>query len=127
MAINKQHLVARLAPQLGGQRAATRALEAVLDTIVRAVVAGDAVTITGFGRFEAADRAARTGRNPQTGEFVQVPAHRAPAFRPGERFKDLVAERRALPGEGNSIRKDPKGTYTGPANAQSGPDAPAAA
>ncbi|WP_327074467.1 HU family DNA-binding protein [Kitasatospora purpeofusca] len=127
MAVNKQQLINRLAPQLGGRRAAALALDAVLDTIVRAVVAGDTVSVTGFGRFEASDRATRLARNPQTGERVQVPAYRAPAFRAGERFKDLVAQRRELPSTGNSIRKDPKGTYVSAPEKRDGSDAQVAA
>ncbi|MFJ1706814.1 HU family DNA-binding protein [Kitasatospora sp. NPDC088346] len=113
MKVNKNTLIERLAPQLGGRRAATAAVEAVLDTIVRAVVAGDTVSVTGFGAFEPVEHASRLARNPQTGEKVKVPARRVPRFRPHERFKDLADSRRALPMAGSSIRKDPKGTHAG--------------
>jgi DNA-binding protein HU-beta len=66
---------------------------AVLDTIMEAVAAGDKVTLVGFGSFEARERAAREGRNPQTGETLQIPATTVPAFSAGKQFKDLVADK----------------------------------
>ncbi|WP_406205384.1 HU family DNA-binding protein [Kitasatospora sp. NBC_01560] len=113
MNVNRQKLIDRLAPQLGGRRAAAAAaLEAVLDTIVRAVVDGDTVSVTGFGSFEPAHRASRPARNPQNGARVTIPARTVPRFRPHERFKDLAAGLRELPEGVSSIRKDPKGTHT---------------
>lgn len=67
-----------------------KALESVLDEITQAVKKGDKVALTGFGNFELRERAARTGRNPQTGEEMQVPASKSPAFKPGKAFKDAV-------------------------------------
>jgi DNA-binding protein HU-beta len=66
---------------------------AVLDTIMEAVAAGDKVTLVGFGSFEARERAAREGRNPQTGKALQIPATTVPAFSAGKQFKDLVADK----------------------------------
>ena len=66
------------------------ALDALLDTITDALKAGERVALTGFGTFEVRDRAARTARNPQTGEEIQVPASKAPAFKAGKALKDAV-------------------------------------
>src|SRR5581483_4023815 len=65
--------------------------DAVLDTITRAVAKGERVAITGFGVFEKVDRAARTGRNPRTGETVKVKKTSVPKFRPGTQFKGVVS------------------------------------
>ena len=67
-----------------------RAVEAVLGTITEALKSGDAVTLSGFGSFVAKVRAARTGRNPRTGEPVAIPASRAPAFKAGKALKDAL-------------------------------------
>jgi DNA-binding protein HU-beta len=66
---------------------------AVLDTIMEAVAAGDKVTLVGFGSFESRERAAREGRNPQTGKTLQIPATTVPAFSAGKQFKDMVADK----------------------------------
>ncbi|MGI8575203.1 MAG: HU family DNA-binding protein [Egibacteraceae bacterium] len=66
------------------------ALDAVLDSITDAVSRGDKVTLTGFGTFERRERSARTGRNPQTGEEMQISASKAPAFKAGKAFKEAV-------------------------------------
>src|SRR4051812_21341146 len=71
--VNKADLVKELEKRLGSRRAANDALEAVLDTIVREVVRGGKVSITGFGTFDRVERAARTGRNPHTGTSVRIP------------------------------------------------------
>ncbi|MFJ4189403.1 HU family DNA-binding protein [Kitasatospora sp. NPDC089509] len=111
MTVNKRVLIDRLAPALGGRRPAARAVEAVLDAIVRAVVEGERVSVTGFGTFQAVEVASRTARNPQTGARVTVVACRIPRFRAHERFRDFADGRRELPQEGSATRKDPKGTY----------------
>ncbi|AXI79583.1 HU family DNA-binding protein [Peterkaempfera bronchialis] len=110
--MNKAQLVEAVAEQLGGRRAAAEAVDAVLDTIVRAVVAGDRVSVTGFGTFEKVDRSARFARNPQTGEKVRVKKTSVPRFRPGQGFKDLVSGSKKLPKEGPSVKKAPKGSLT---------------
>jgi len=66
-------------------------LEAIVETIQNVVVAGERVTLSGFGVFERADRAPRVGRNPANGSAVQIAARSVPAFRPGTEFKELVA------------------------------------
>jgi DNA-binding protein HU-beta len=69
---------------------AERALDAVIDTITKAVASGDKVTIVGFGTFEPRERSARTGRNPQTGEEIQIAASTVPGFKAGAAFKQAV-------------------------------------
>ena len=61
-----------------------------MDEVKTAVAAGDIVQLVGFGTFEARERAARTARNPQTGAALQIPAKKAPAFKPGKAFKEIV-------------------------------------
>ncbi|MER5867950.1 HU family DNA-binding protein [Kitasatospora sp. NPDC002040] len=110
--MNKAQLVEAVAEQLGGRKAAAEAVDAVLDTMVRAVVAGDRVSVTGFGTFEKVDRSARFARNPQTGEKVKVKKTAVPRFRPGQGFKDLVSGSKKLPKDGPSVKKAPKGSLT---------------
>jgi DNA-binding protein HU-beta len=89
--MNKSELVEAVASSTGESKAhAEKAVNAVLDSIVTAVAAGDKVQITGFGTFEPRDRAARTARNPQTGAEIQVKATTVPAFKAGKGFKDAV-------------------------------------
>lgn len=106
--MNKAQLVEAIKGKVGGRRDAADAVDAVLDAIVRAVVAGDTVSLTGFGAIEPRHRPGRVARNPQTGEQVYVPPACVPHFRAGVRFKDLVAGRKLLPASGNSIQKAPK-------------------
>jgi DNA-binding protein HU-beta len=89
--VNKAELIDALSARLGDKRAATQALDAVLAEIQTAVTKGDKVAITGFGVFEKKVRAARTARNPRTGEAVKVKKTSVPAFRPGAGFRELVA------------------------------------
>ncbi|MFE2873990.1 HU family DNA-binding protein [Embleya sp. NPDC059259] len=95
--MNKAQLVEAVADRLGGRKAAAEAVDAVLDTIVRAVTAGDRVSITGFGSFEKVDRPARYARNPQTGERVRVKKTSVPRFRAGQGFKDYTSGTKKLP------------------------------
>lgn len=91
--MNKADLIAELATRLdGNQRTATAAVENMLDIIVRSVAAGESITIMGFGTFERRERATRTARNPHTGETIKVPATLAPAFRPGNYFREIVRD-----------------------------------
>jgi DNA-binding protein HU-beta len=69
---------------------ATKAVDAVFDTILDALKDGDKVQLIGFGNFEVRERAARKGRNPQTGEEIEIPASKVPAFKPGKALKDAV-------------------------------------
>lgn len=71
---------------------AEKALDALLNGVEEALKTGDKVTLTGFGTFQAVDRKARRGRNPQTGEPIHIPARRAPRFSAGAKLKRSVAE-----------------------------------
>lgn len=95
--MNKADLVDALETRLGGKKAASEAVEAIFDIIIREVARGGKVGITGFGTFERVDRAARTGRNPRTGESVRIESTAVPKFRPGTAFKMYVAEPATLP------------------------------
>ncbi len=89
--MNKTELIDTTANSAGMTKTdVQKTLEAMLDTITRAVRSGEKVALTGFGTFELRKRAARTGRNPQTGAQMRVPASKAPAFKPGKAFKDAV-------------------------------------
>jgi DNA-binding protein HU-beta len=70
---------------------AARAVEAVLGAITEAMQKGDAVTLSGFGTFATKTRAARTGRNPRTGEAIQIAESRVPGFKAGKGLKDAVS------------------------------------
>ena len=89
--MNKTELIEVLSTRLGDRKSATAALDAFVTEVQNAVTKGDKVSITGFGVFEKRDRAARTARNPRTGETVKVKKTSAPAFRAGTGFKELVA------------------------------------
>ncbi|MFF3465514.1 HU family DNA-binding protein [Streptomyces sp. NPDC001984] len=116
--MNKAQLVEAIADKLGGRQQAADAVDAVLDAIVRATVAGDRVSVTGFGSFEKVDRPARYARNPQTGERVRVKKTSVPRFRAGQGFKDLVSGTKKLPRGGEvAVKKAPKGSLTGGAAA----------
>ena len=69
---------------------ATKAVDAVFDTILDALKEGDKVQLIGFGNFDVRERAARKGRNPQTGDEIEIPASKVPAFKPGKALKDAV-------------------------------------
>lgn len=91
--MNKAELVDSVAEATGATRAAASAsVEAVLDTITNALKKGEKVALTGFGSFEVRKRAARTGRNPQTGASIEVKASNAPAFKAGAGLKSAVNE-----------------------------------
>ncbi|MFD7873897.1 HU family DNA-binding protein [Streptomyces sp. NPDC059766] len=116
--MNKAQLVEAIADKMGGRQQAAEAVDAVLDAIVRAVVGGDRVSVTGFGSFEKVDRPARYARNPQTGERVRVKKTSVPRFRAGQGFKDLVSGSKKLPRGGEvAVKKAPKGSLTGGASA----------
>jgi DNA-binding protein HU-beta len=70
--------------------AAGRALDGMLEAITSAMQDGEPVSIVGFGTFTVRDRAARTGRNPKTGDTIEIPASRTPAFKAGKALKDAV-------------------------------------
>ena len=89
--MNKAAIVDKVHDVLGGTKAdAERAVEAMIDCIVDGLKKGAEVSIAGLGIFEAKTRAARTGRNPRTGESIQIPAMRVPKFRAAKALKDAV-------------------------------------
>lgn len=108
--MNKADLVDALESRLGGRKAASDAIEAIFDVIIREVARGGKVGITGFGTFERVDRAARTGRNPRTGESVRIESTAVPKFRPGTAFKLYVAEPATLPKTGPAAARAAAGT-----------------
>lgn len=108
--MNKADLVEALEERLGGKKAASDAIEAIFDVIIREIAAGGKVGITGFGTFERVDRAARTGRNPRTGDSVRIESTAVPKFRPGTAFKMYVAEPETLPKAGPAASRAPAGT-----------------
>jgi DNA-binding protein HU-beta len=116
--VNKAQLVEAIADKVGGRQQAADAVDAVLDAIVRAVVAGDRVSVTGFGSFEKVDRPARYARNPQTGERVRVKKTSVPRFRAGQGFKDLVSGSKKLPKHDVAVKKAPKGSLSGGVSAR---------
>ena len=90
-AVNKSELIDRVAAGSDISRtAAARALDATLAAIVDALKQSDPVALVGFGTFSVRDRAARTGRNPQTGETIEIGAARVPAFKPGKALRDAL-------------------------------------
>ncbi|MFF3496233.1 HU family DNA-binding protein, partial [Streptomyces sp. NPDC002795] len=115
--MNKAQLVEAIADKVGGRQQAADAVDAVLDAVVRSVVSGDRVSVTGFGSFEKVDRPARYARNPQTGERVRVKKTSVPRFRAGQGFKDLVAGSKKLPKNDVAVKKAPKGSLSGGASA----------
>ena len=89
--MNKQDLVKKVAEAAGLKNAyAKAAVEATFDAVKAAVAAGDKVQLIGFGTFEVKERAARTGRNPQSGAAIEIPASKAPVFKAGKAFKDAI-------------------------------------
>lgn len=89
--MNKAELIDKVAVAAELNKAsATRAVEAVLDSIAGTLKSGDQVTLSGFGTFSVSSRAARTGRNPRTGESISIPASKNPKFKAGKGLKDAV-------------------------------------
>jgi DNA-binding protein HU-beta len=91
--MNRQELAAAVAEESDlSAKQADAVVGAVLSSIADAVSKGDKVTLSGFGTFERRHRAARTGRNPQTGDTIEIAASNAPAFKPAAAFKRAVAD-----------------------------------
>ncbi|WP_436691864.1 MULTISPECIES: HU family DNA-binding protein [unclassified Geodermatophilus] len=91
--MNKSDLVARMTERLGGDRAAAAAaVSGVLAEIEGSVARGERVSLSGFGTFERRERAPRSGRNPRTGEAIQVGPSVVPVFRAGSRFRTLLTQ-----------------------------------
>lgn len=89
--MNKADIINRVHETLGGTKAdAERAVETMLDAIVGSLTEGNEVSIAGLGIFSAKMRPARQGRNPRTGETIEVPAMRVPKFRAAKALKDAV-------------------------------------
>ena len=88
--MNKSDMIDTVQAVLENRKQAEASVNSIISNIGAALAKGDAVTLTGFGAFKVAKRAARTARNPKTGEQVQVPAKRAPKFRAGKELKEIV-------------------------------------
>ncbi|MCF6138406.1 HU family DNA-binding protein [Pseudalkalibacillus berkeleyi] len=89
--MNKRDLIQHVAEQTGlPKKHSTTAVNAVIDAITKKLTDGENVQLIGFGSFEVRQRQARTGRNPQTGEVIQIKATRTPAFKPGKQLKEAV-------------------------------------
>ncbi len=89
--MNKSELTDRISESAGLSKAdAQRALDATIDSITDALKKGDTVSLVGFGTFSVKERAARTGRNPATGETIQIKASKNPSFKAGKGFKDAI-------------------------------------
>ena len=89
--MNKTELVEAVAEKAAlSKKDAEKAINAVIDAVTDALVAGDKVQLVGFGTFEVRAREARTGKNPRTGEAIKIEASKAPAFKAGRGLKDAV-------------------------------------
>lgn len=89
--MNKTDLIAKVAETTElSKKDVTTVVEAVFDSIADALQNGDKVQLVGFGNFEVRERTARKGRNPQTGEEIDIPASKVPAFKPGKALKDGI-------------------------------------
>ena len=89
--MNKAELIDAVAESADiSKAAATRAVDTMLDSVTGALKSGDQVTLVGFGTFSVKDRAARTGRNPRTGDPIEIPAAKVPSFKAGKALKDAV-------------------------------------
>jgi len=89
--MNKSELIEAVAQSADlSKAAATRAVDAVVESVTRALKKGDQVTLVGFGTFTVRQRAARSGRNPRTGQTITIPASKVPGFKAGKALKDAV-------------------------------------
>lgn len=89
--MNKTELINNVAERAElSKKDATKAVDAVFETIINTLKEGDSIQLLGFGNFEVRERAARTGRNPQTGEEIEIPAGKVPAFKAGKQLKEAV-------------------------------------
>jgi DNA-binding protein HU-beta len=89
--VNKSELIDEIAAEAGiSKTAAGKALDAALAAVKQALKDNDTVTLVGFGTFYVGERAARAGRNPQTGQSIEIKAARVPKFRPGKALKDAL-------------------------------------
>ena len=91
--MNKTELVAAMAEKAGlSKKDAEAALKAFTETVTDELKKGEKIALVGFGTFEVSERAAREGRNPQTGETMTIAASKAPKFKAGKALKDLINE-----------------------------------
>ncbi len=91
--MKKAELIAVVSEKTGfSKKNADMAISAVVEAITEALAEGDKVQLLGFGTFEVRERGARTGRNPQTGETIEIAASKQPAFKAGQALKDAVAK-----------------------------------
>lgn len=89
--MNKNDLIAAVAAATDMSKAdSTKAVDGVLEAVTGSLKSGNEVRLVGFGTFSVADRAASTGRNPRTGESIQIPASKQPKFKAGKALKDAV-------------------------------------
>ncbi len=88
--MNKGQLVEVVAKALGSKSAAEKAINSTLKAVSDALKKGDKVTLVGFGTFSVSKRAARTGRNPQTGKEIKIKAKKVPKFTAGKALKDTI-------------------------------------
>ena len=89
--MNKSELVAAIAEKAElSKKDAEKAVKAFTDTVAEQLKAGEKIQLVGFGTFEVAERAARTGKNPQTGAAIKIPASKAPKFKAGKALKETV-------------------------------------
>lgn len=88
--MNKADLVKEVSAVLGSKKKAKDAVSCVFHTIAKALRKGQGVTLAGFGRFGVSKRRARVGRNPRTGQQIQIPARKVPKFVPGKTLKNVV-------------------------------------
>ena len=103
--MNKSELIDAITERLGDKKAAGAAVEAVVDTITRAVAKGEKVAIAGFGVFEKQVRNARMARNPATGAPVRIKKTAVPKFRPGAGFKEVVSGAKKLAPPAKTVTK----------------------
>jgi DNA-binding protein HU-beta len=88
--MNKGDLINEVAKWVSTKKEAQEAVDSVFSSITRALKKGDTVTLVGFGSFKVVERKARKGRNPQTGEEIDIKASKAPKFTPGKSLKEAV-------------------------------------
>lgn len=89
--MNKAQLVDHIASKTGAtKKMVADVLESFMDGVMSTVKKGNSVTLTGFGTYKASKRSARTGRNPQTGQSIKIPARTVPVFKAGKAFRDMV-------------------------------------
>lgn len=89
--MNKTELITAIAEKSGlSKKDADKALAAFIETVTDTLKSGDKIQLVGFGNFEVRERSARTGRNPQTKQTIEIAASKAPVFKAGKAFKDAI-------------------------------------